>query len=74
MKSIAIPFLDHLLAEFKSRFENRAVISMVQLVPQQLSASNNEVDITQLQFWKDDLPNPNMLQVRNLYNRKFKYL
>ena len=61
---VVIPFLDHLISELTSRFDAHAKkASMIQgLLPKRLSSRSSTVDIEEaVQFYKDDLPNADII-------------
>ena len=61
---VVIPFLDHLISELTSRFDAHAKkASMIQgLLPMRLSSQSSTVDIEEaVQFYKDDLPNADII-------------
>ena len=61
---VIIPFLDHLISELTSRFDAHAKkASMIQgLLPKRLSSRSSTVDIEEaVQFYKDDLPNADII-------------
>ena len=62
MRTVVLPFVNHLLSEMKTRFENRICVAMFQLIPEML-AQNDEIDVDSLRFWEMDLPSPHMLKV-----------
>lgn len=63
MRSIVLPFINHILSEMKTRFENRSCVAMFQLMPQTLAENKFKIDEDSLRFWEMDLPSPNMLKV-----------
>ena len=62
-RSTALPFVNHLVSEVKSRFEQRISVAMIQLIPQLMKQRDFAVNEDDLLHWKDDLPSPDMLKV-----------
>ena len=59
-RTIAIPFLDHLITELSSRFEAHAkqAASLQSLFPAMIKPCSSMTDIEQaISFYADDLPN-----------------
>ena len=60
IRSIAIPFVDHMQTETKERFQERVNVEMYQFIPKLLQ-KNFLIEQESLSFWQADLPNPQML-------------
>ena len=60
---VVIPFLNHLISELTSRFDAHAKkASMIRgLLPKRLSSRSSTADIEAVQFYKDDLPNADII-------------
>ena len=76
-KSVAIPFLDHLISDISSRFSthSKQTASLQGLLPVNITTVNTSiVDLnTAIVFYSDDLPNPNILD-EELCRWKTKWL
>lgn len=60
-KNVAIPFLDHLLQEMETRFDqgSRTCSAIFQLIPKLMESTTDMNGLCQkLLFWKTDLPSP----------------
>ena len=63
-KSVAIPFLDHLISDISSRFSthSKQAASLQGLLPVNITVNTSIVDLNEaIVFYSDDLPNPNIL-------------
>ena len=71
-KSVAIPFLDHLISDVSSRFSTHS--KQAGLLPVNITVNTSIVDLNEaIVFYSDDLPNPNILD-EELCRWKTKWL
>ncbi len=75
-KTIAIPFLDHLIADLSSRFtsHNKQVASLQILLPSSINSTSSFSELDEvISFYSDDLPNSNIID-EELCHWKSKWL
>lgn len=63
-KTIAIPFLDHLISDVSSRFTNQSKMaaSLQALLPTYITPTTSCANLQEaIDFYSDDLPNPHIL-------------
>ena len=75
-KSVAIPFLDHLISDISSRFSthSKQAASLQGLLPVNIRVNTSIIDFNEvIVFYSDDLPNPNILD-EELCRWKTKWL
>ena len=75
-KSVAIPFLDHLISDISSRFftHSKQAASLQGLLPLNITVNTSIVDLDEaIVFYSDDPPNPNILD-EELCRWKTKWL
>ena len=75
-KSVAIPFLDHLISDTSSRFSthSKQAASLQGQLPVNITVNTSIVDLNEaIVFYSDDFPNPNILD-EELCRWKTKWL
>ncbi len=75
-KTIAIPFLDHLIADLSSRFtsHNKQVASLQILLPSSINSTSSFSELDEvISFYSDDLPNSSIID-EELCHWKSKWL